>query len=462
MSSMLIVEDDAALRKILTYLFDKKGYQVQSAQSYAECTSILAGTIFDMVLTDLRLGDGSGLDVLAMVKRLHADTEVIIMTAFGSVQSAVEAIQQGASDYITKPFKNEELVFKVGKSLERQRLKHEVRFLRQEVANRYGFDNIIGNSKSIQDLKNIIGRIAGMDIAVLLSGESGTGKELVAKVIHHHSDRRHKPFIPINCSAIPENLLESELFGHIKGSFTSAINNKRGLFEEANQGTVFLDEIGDLPYALQAKLLRVLQEQEIRPVGGNTTRSIDVRIIAATNANLSRLVQEGKFREDLYYRLNVMPITLAPLRDRPEDIPPLTSYFLRKIQHEYGRGTIALSPDSLELLVHHAWPGNVRELENTLKRAVALSVDDQISRDDIIFISQRMPHTISRLTAPQPGASLIENQKLQILRSLEENDWNYSMTASQLGIGRTTLWRKIRKFNLQNPAEQEKTPTVVG
>ena len=453
MPSILIIDDETGMRDMLAKLFEKNGFSAAVAQDFEEARTFLESRIFDLVLTDLHLGTGSGLDILLTSKRLHPETEVIIMTAYGSVQTAVQAIQNGASDYITKPFKSEEIVFKVNQALERIDLRHTVKFLRQEVAHRFGYDNIIGTSKAINDLKSIVDRIAGTDIAVLITGESGTGKELFAKVIHHHSANRKKAFVPINCSAIPENLLESELFGHVKGAFTNAVANKKGLFEEADGGTIFLDEVGDLPFSLQAKLLRVLQEKEIRPVGSTTSRSINVRIIAATNADLTKMVTEGRFREDLYYRLNVMPIHISPLRERPEDIPTLTEYFLRKISKEYNRSPITLSADGLELLIKHTWPGNVRELENTLKRAVALSGRGQIQYEDIIFISPRETALTSAPSAHARPHSLVENQRLQILKSLEENDWNYSLTASQLGIGRTTLWRKVKKFNLTQPTK---------
>jgi len=452
MPSILIVDDEPLMRDTLSRLFEKHGFKTATARNEKGARQYLDSQIFDLVLTDLRLETGCGLEVLMYCKRLHPETEVIIMTAFGSVETAVKAIQDGASDYITKPFKQEELVLKVNRALERLDLRHTVRYLRQEVAQQFGFDNIIGSSKIIADLKSIINRIAPTDIAVLITGESGTGKELFAKVIHHHSHRHNGSFIPINCSAIPENLLESELFGHVKGAFTTALNNKKGLFAEADKGTIFLDEIGELPYSLQAKLLRVLQEKEIRPVGGNITTPIDVRIIAATNSDLVRLVTQGKFREDLYYRLNVMPMHIPSLRERPEDIPPLIEYCLRKIQREYNRSTITVSADSLELFLKHDWPGNVRELENTLRRAVALSGRDVIQYEDVIFISARNGQPAPE---PEPGLakSLREGQRLLILKTLQDNDWNYTLTANQLGIGRTTLWRKVKKYNLRQPAE---------
>ncbi len=451
MSSLLVVEDDPIMAKSLDRTFRHYGYAITVAETVDEATLRMETELYDLVLADLRLSNGSGLDVLAACKRLQPETEVIIMTAFGTVETAVQAIQSGASDYITKPFKNQELLFKVERAMERIGLKNEVRYLRQEIAHKYGFDNIIGASKTIADLKRIVSRIADKDIAVLITGESGTGKDLFAKVIHHHSHRRQRPFVPINCSAIPENLIESELFGHVKGAFTSAVVNKRGLFEEADRGTIFLDEVADLPYPTQAKLLRVLQEKEIRPVGGTATRSIDVRVIAATNADLTGRVREGRFREDLYYRLNVMPIHIPPLRERPEDIPLLVRHFLKEINAEYDRDDILLSSDAMQAILDHDWPGNARELDNTLKRAAALSRGGQISRSDIIFISPRANRLSPRPTGT--GTSLAEQQKLQILKTLEDNDWNYSLTAKELGIGRTTLWRKVKKFNLKQSVE---------
>lgn len=450
MPTLLIVDDDPLMNRTLTRLFKHHDYTTVMAETVDEALRRLESEQFDLVLADLRLGGGSGLDVLTACKRVQPDTEVIIMTAFGTVETAVQAIQNGASDYITKPFRNQELLVKVERAIERHGLKSEVRYLRLEIAHTYGFDNIIGTSKVITGLKQTVSRIADIDIAVLITGESGTGKDLFAKVIHYHSHRKNRPFVPINCSAIPEDLLESELFGHVKGAFTSAVSNKRGLFEEADGGTIFLDEVADLPYQTQAKLLRVLQEKEIRPVGGTVSRAIDVRVIAATNADPAQRVREGRFREDLYYRLNVMPMHIPPLRERSEDIPLLTDHFLRRIQREAEGRTIPIAADAMQLLLGHTWPGNVRELENTLRRAAALSRNDRISADEIIFISprERMPAVVSG-AAPR---SLAEQQKLQILKALEANDWNYSMTAKELGIGRTTLWRKVKKYDLRQPA----------
>ncbi len=453
MPSILIIEDDDAMRQSLTTLFASNGYEITETGEYQEALSLTENRPFDLVLTALRLDLGSGLEILRASKAANPETEVIIMTAFASIQSAVEAIQNGAADYITRPFKNEELLFKVNKALERIHLRNEVRFLRQEVAGRFRVDNIIGNSKAIDDLKKIVARIADTDIAVLITGESGTGKELFAEVIHQNSRRKNKRFVPLNCSAMPETQLELEIFGRHNGAFTPALPHKPSLFEEAHQGTIFLDEIDNLPRSIQAKLVRVLQEQEICPAGGDAVHSIDVRVIASTNTDLTPKVRTGEFREDLFYRLNIMPLHIPPLRERPEDIPALTEYLLRRIQGEYGREDVSLSADSLEMLLKHDWPGNVRELENTLKRAIALAGGQQIKYQDIIFIS---PREKRRPEFPPPrNRSLVEGQKQLILKTLEENKWNYTMTADQLGIGRTTLWRKVKRFNLKQIAEQK-------
>lgn len=464
MPSVLIVEDDPILKSILTLLFARDGFESVGAKGETDAMQQLESNMFDLVLTDLRLERFTGLDILAAAKKAHSETEVIILTAFGSVETAVQAIQNGANDYITKPFNNDELLLKARKAIERKGLRAELKHLRQEVAGQSGFDSIIGGSRSIAELKKLIGRIAATDIAVLLTGESGTGKELFAKIIHHHSARRDRPLVTINCSTIPENLLESELFGHVRGALTSAVVGKKGLLEEADKGTIFLDEIADLPPALQAKLLRVLQEMEIRPVGGTVSKVINVRFIAAANADLSARVSAGKFREDLYYRLNVMPLHIPPLRERPEDIPLLTDHFLKKIRSDYDRRTLVVSPEALELLVAHPWPGNVRELENTIKRAAALSTSDLITRSHIVFISPPENQLLLPSGAPRKK-SLEDLQRCEILRSLQENKWNYSQTASRLGIGRTTLWRKIKKYDLAplrmaRPHHLHGTPTV--
>ena len=327
--------------------------------------------------------------------------------------------------------------------------------MREEIAWKYGFDSLVGVSDSMTSLKGLASRVAGTDIAILITGESGTGKELLAKAIHYHSSRRRRRFIPIECTSIPENLLESELFGHTKGSFTSAHTDRKGLFEEGEGGTIFLDEVGDMPLTLQAKILRVLQESEIRPVGSSLSKKINVRIIAATNRDLSEMVKNGMFREDLFYRLNVLPMKISPLRERIDDIPFLADHFLKKENFDGGE-KITITSQALEKLMSHTWPGNVRELENTIKRALALSNSREIGDKDIIFIASQKLSTdyiTRRVVSDIDSGTLEESLKKRIETMLYANNWNVTQTASKLGIGRTTLWRKIKKYNIRKKNE---------
>ncbi|PKK82118.1 MAG: Fis family transcriptional regulator [candidate division Zixibacteria bacterium HGW-Zixibacteria-1] len=359
-------------------------------------------------------------------------------------------MRHGAYDYITKPFRNEELLITVEKALEHKNIKEELSALREQIAWNYGFDSLVGVSDAMRSLKNVASRVSGTDIVILITGESGTGKELLAKAIHYHSARRRKRFIPIECTSIPESLLESELFGHTKGSFTSAYSDHKGLFEEGDGGTVFLDEVGDMPMALQAKILRVLQESEIRPVGSTISKKIDVRIIAATNRDLSILVEKKNFREDLFYRLNVLPLNIPPLRQRIDDIPVLVEHLLKRENIEQ-RDKFSITTGAMEKLLSHTWPGNVRELENTLKRALALSQSREINDRDIVFInSSKLPPQIFLRREPVnvESGTLEDSLKQRIETMLHANDWNLTRTATKLGIGRTTLWRKIKKYNI--------------
>jgi DNA-binding NtrC family response regulator len=431
-----------------------RSYAVRDAGDIAEATRILADQRIDLAVIDLRIGEESGLDLIRLISHSYPDTETVLLTAYGSIESSVEAMQSGACDYITKPFSNSELALRIGKALERKLMKKEIITLRQHVAMSYGFANLVGISKLMASVKDTARRIAPTDITVLITGASGTGKELFARAIHHHSNRRSGPFIAIDCSAIPEALLESELFGHMKGSFTSATNNNRGLLEEADGGTVFLDEVSNMPASIQVKLLRFLQDSVIRRIGSSVSRKVDVRIVAATNRELSAMVRSGEFREDLYYRLNVIPLNLPALTERCEDIEILTEYFIRKIGAEVGRPPLSITRDAVEKLLSHRWPGNVRELENTLKRGIALCTGDQLRADDIIFIasdsSTPEPMAVpTRTTLKLKGNLLDTSQRTLIVKALDDNDWNYTKTAAELGIGRTTLWRKIRKYDLK-------------
>ncbi len=451
--TILIVDDDPAVRSTMTVLLRRVHYRVLDADNIRQAAQLLGEQSVDLVIVDLRLGDEDGIDLIRLVKERHPDTEAILLTGYGTIESSVAAMKAGAFDYVTKPFSNDEFLLRVSKALERRQLKQEIVSLRQRVAMNYGFDNIVGISKQLAQIKETARRIAPTDITVLITGASGTGKELFARAIHHHSNRRHKPFVAVDCSAIPEALMESELFGHTKGSFTSASQNRAGLFEEADTGTLFLDEVSNIPPGIQVKLLRFIQDSVIRRVGASTSRKVEVRIVAATNRDLGSMVAEGKFREDLYYRLNVIPLYLPTLKERAEDVEILTDYFLRRIASEIGRPSLTIGRDAVDKLLAHTWPGNIRELENTLKRAAALCPSNHLEATDIMFVATDNNHLVqpigpTRTTLRLKGNLLDNNQRQLIVQALNENDWNYTRTASDLGIGRTTLWRKIKRYDL--------------
>lgn len=453
MAAILVVDDDRNLCNALKVLLTRSGYDTDCAMTIEEATTRLQGRFYDLVITDLRIAEESGLDVIEMAKKYTPDIEVIVLTGYGTVDSAVAAIKKGAFDYMTKPFNEEELRVQVEKALDQRQMKNELRHLRRAFKEQFNFENIIGQSDAVRSLIDIVKQVSPQEINVLITGDSGTGKELFAKAIHNNSNRRNGKFVAINCSAMPDLLLESELFGHVKGAFTSATTNKKGLFEDAEGGTVFLDEVGDTSPALQAKLLRVLQEGEIRPVGSNDTLKTNVRIIAATNRRLEQLVASGKFREDLYYRLNVVPITIPPLTERREDIVPLAQHFLTKYCEHFNKSEKRFSQAACDKLIQHDWPGNVRELENTIKRAVALSISDVIDVENLFLMKPLARETDeqakpSALRSMRGTKSMEDIQREHIVRSLRENNWNYSLTANKLGIGRTTLWRKVKKFNI--------------
>jgi two-component system, NtrC family, response regulator PilR len=451
MSSILVVDDDQNLTSALKVLLTRNGNSVDLAHTTAAAKAILEQRIFDLVITDMRVSEESGFDVIETAKSLAQETEIIMITGYGSIDSAVKAIRSGACDYLTKPFEDAELLMVVERALSQKKMKSELKHLRKAFAENYSFDNIVGSSPAIKKVIDVIKQVAPQDISVLVWGESGTGKELFAKAIHNNSSRRDGKFVAINCSAMPDLLLESELFGHVRGAFTSASANKKGLFEEASGGTVFLDEVGDTSPSLQAKLLRVLQEEEIRPVGSNQVFKTNVRVIAATNKSLESLVAQGKFREDLYYRLNVISINLPALSQRREDIIPLANHFLHKYCEHFHKPIKRFTEGASDKLMSHDWPGNVRELENTVKRAVALSTTDSIDAENLFLmkpVAKMEPTNGSRQDAAFANVPLVDMQRDHILRSLKENRWNYSITASKLGIGRTTLWRKVKKYNI--------------
>ena len=443
-NSILIVDDDPELRNLMKDILEDHGFQVAVAHDGKDALGYLESQEFLVVLTDLRMKGMDGGELLQEIVKKHPSCNVIMMTAFGTVESAVEAMKQGAFDYLTKPIKTDELLVTIEKALREATLRREVAQLRQQVKREYSFDQILGKSKPMQEVFDLIRRVADTQTNILITGESGTGKELVAKAIHFNSSRRDAPFIPVNCAAIPEFLLESELFGHLKGSFTDAKADKRGLFEEANKGTLFLDEISEMPMMLQAKLLRAVQEREIRRVGATRSVPIDVRIIAATNLNLAEEVQAKRFREDLFYRLNVIEIRLPPLRERKEDIPLLCDMMLHKSSVGREKHVTKLSEAALGLLLDYAWPGNVRELENIMERAVTLAQSQVVTPQDLppaIRDAQGDRYLVEE--SAERLMSLEDIEHLYIKRMLEKTGGNKFQAAQILGIDRKTLYRKL-------------------
>jgi two-component system response regulator HydG len=445
MPKLLIVDDQRNMRTTLAMMLRGAGFEVDEAQTGEEGAERGAAGAFDLVLTDLRMGSKDGIDVLRAIKEAQPLTEVIVMTAYGTIESAVEAMRFGAFDYIQKPFTEQELLVKVSKALDNRRLAGEVAFLATEFKDRYKFENIVGRSRSVREVLGRIVRIAPTEAIVLITGESGTGKELVAKAIHANSKRADRMFVPVNCAAITDTLLESELFGHAKGSFTGAVNARKGLFEEADGGTFFFDEIAETSLAFQAKLLRAIQESEIRRVGENKAIKVDVRLIAATNQDLLTAIAEKRFRQDLYYRLNVARFQLPPLRERREDMPDLLSYFLEKYNKKMGTKA-RIDEGVLEVLQHYDFPGNIRELEHMIEQAVALVQNGIITKEDLL------PGTRTEEGGPRGGRSLAEvvdaAERQAIEGALRDSDGSREKAADVLGISATTLWRKMTRLGI--------------
>ncbi|MBI3328736.1 MAG: sigma-54-dependent Fis family transcriptional regulator [Nitrospinae bacterium] len=448
MSDIVVVDDDGRMRDLLVKVLMREGYTVRALPRAREVLEALSEAPTDLVISDIRMPEMDGLTLLHEVKRISPETSVILMTAFGSIDSAVQAMKTGASDYLTKPFKLDEITLVVRRVMEDRRLRAEVQALRAEVSTRYQFANIIGKSKPMLDLFALISKVANSRSTVLVQGKSGTGKELVAKAIHYNSPRQQRSLVTVNCSAIPKDLLESELFGHVRGAFTGAIASKRGLFEEADGSSLFLDEIGDLSPELQVKLLRVIQEREIKRVGDTRTLTVDVRLIAATNRDLAQAVSEGMFREDLYYRLNVIPIVLPELKERVEDIPLLAAHFLLKYGKEATPPLEGISKEAMGLLLEHGWPGNVRELENVIERAVILGHGPQILPEDLPEPIRTRQQTVRRGVDTRQ-LTLEELERDYIATVLREAHWHRMKAAQILGIDRRTLYRKIRTYGLQ-------------
>lgn len=451
---VLVVEDEAKMVRVLEIHLQGAGYEVVKAASAEQGLAILASphadpASFSLVLTDLRL---PGIDGLAFLKRVVRETPslpIIVMTAFGTVETAVEAMKAGASDYVLKPFALEDLMITIEKVLELHALRHENKRLKAELGRRYDFEEIIGRSMRMAEVFDAAEKVAPTRSTVLLGGESGTGKGLLARAIHHHSPRSDGPFVKINCSALPENLMESELFGYEKGAFTGASQSHAGKFEQADKGTVFLDEIGDVPLPIQVKLLRVLQEREFERLGGKKTIHVDVRIIAATNQDLRAALEQGTFREDLYYRLNVVPVNLPPLRERKEDIPQLVDHFLKKFAADTGGSARSISPKALEKITAYHWPGNVRELENIIERSMVLSRNDVIQGEDIQLDACSVSTSAVDGVPFLPDGMTMEQYEQELIReALRRTDDNKSQAARLLGLTRNALRYRLSQMGV--------------
>ncbi|MEW6738753.1 MAG: sigma-54 dependent transcriptional regulator [Nitrospirota bacterium] len=442
--TVILIEDEKLMRVTLDDALKSAGYEVISFETGMEALNFLRDNSFDVLVTDVRLPDIDGIDILRQITRTN-EAQVIVMTAFGTIKDAVDAMKLGAFDYITKPFSLDEFLLLIERALDVKRLKDENIRLKKDLSRCYCFPNIIGESEEMKKVFSLVEKVAGSDSTVLILGESGTGKELIATTIHYQSKRKDKPLIKVNCAALPEGLIESEMFGHEKGAFTGAIKRKAGRFELANGGTIFLDEIGNLPLSTQSKLLRVIQERTFERVGGTDTLNVDVRIIAATNRNLEDEVKKGNFREDLYYRLNVIPITLPPLRERKEDMPNLIDFFLSKCANKLSRN-IRFSVDAMNALLRYDYPGNVRELENIVERCATLATTDIIQKDDLpSFIFEKSDDkrhfSLSDVAA--------EAEKEHIIRILKTTKGNKTRAAEMLGISRKTLWEKMNAYAIE-------------
>ena len=457
MEKILVVDDEKGLREVLHIMLARAGYAVTEASDGEEAIGYVSREIFDLVITDLRMPKADGMAVLKAVKSSSPETVVLVITAYASADSAVDAMKQGAYDYLTKPFQIDEVQLIIRNALEKRRLSTENILLKREMASQSSFAQIIGQSEAIQKVFDVVRKVADDKSNVLICGESGTGKELVARAIHYNSARSPMPFVAVNCSAVPETLLESELFGHMKGSFTGAMANKAGLFEVANGGTVFLDEIGDTTPTIQVKLLRVIQEREFRRVGGTQDVKVDVRIVAATNKDLEKAVADGSFREDLYYRLDVIPIRLPPLRLRTGDIPLLAKHFLEKFSQESGKPAPVLTPEAMHVLLGHEWRGNVRELENLIERVVAFSAGAPVSDDDIRGwlhppVVAPQPHGVPT-DLPEAGVDLegLINgiEKDLLLQALERTNWVKKKAARLLKLNTRSLRYRLEKYAIK-------------
>ena len=460
MSRILVADDHDALRRGLSLALGAAGHEVEEAGNGNAAIEKLHESYFDVVVSDLKMGGSDGLDVLRSTKTLHPSTSVILMTAFGSVSTAVEAMKHGAFDYVQKPFEIEEMEVKVEKALELKRLRHELDYLRHEQQESYDFARIVGASEPLQKVLSVVKKVAKSNSTVLIRGETGTGKELIAGAIHHNSLRSARNFVKVNCAALQENLLESELFGHEKGAFTGADRQRIGRFEQADGGSLFLDEIGDMSASTQAKILRVLQEHEFERLGGTRTIKVDVRLIAATNRDLSAMVTQGHFREDLYYRLNVVTIDMPPLRERKEDILPLAMWFIRRFSSELKKKLDGLETEAQKLLVRYNWPGNIRELENAIERAALLAEGAMIRADDLRLgdvSSSGQRESASVVKIPPTGIALEEIERQALLEALKMSNWVQKDAAELLEISPRVMNYKIKTLGIDIPRRRMQT-----
>jgi DNA-binding NtrC family response regulator len=464
---ILVVDDEGDIRESLDALLSLEGYEVDLAANATEGTKRLESRPYDLVLLDLMMPDRSGMDVLREVRDRDHETPIFMITAFGSTETAVSALKLGANDYFTKPWENDKLLIEIDRTIAQRRLLYENTHLKRALKQRYSFPNIIGKSERMLRVLDLVGQVATSRSTILITGETGTGKELIAKAIHAHSPRADFMFVPVNSGSLPPDLLESTLFGHVKGAFTSAIQTRKGYFEVANHGTIFFDEIGTIGPETQAKLLRVIQEKEFQPLGSNDTIKVDVRILAATNDDLRKLVEEGKFRQDLYYRLNVINIQLPPLRERKEDIPALVDFFFTKYCRENqkyvdasNRSILHFQPEALQILMDHNWPGNVRELENVVERAVVLAAEASVPLD--VFPENLLQANGIRRRADggplPPDASLFEIvadfERRIIIEALEKTNWSQTEAADSLHVPLSTLNQKIKRLNIEIKREK--------
>jgi two-component system, NtrC family, response regulator PilR len=462
MNMILVVDDEQSMRDFLAIMLKKEGYEVVTAEDGNEAIKALEEDMYDLVITDIKMPGIDGLQVLNSVKRTSPNTLVIVITAYSSAEDAVLAMKHGALDYITKPFEIEKIKLVIKHALDRKKLHEEHNFYKQQYEHKFDTGNIIGKSTAIQSIFDVIKRVSQSKSTILVTGESGTGKELIARAIHENSPRNDQPFVAVSCGAIPENLLESELFGHIKGAFTGAIANKIGLFELADVGTLFLDEIGELPLLIQVKLLRVLQEKQFKRVGGTKDISVDVRIIAATNRDLRKMVEENTFREDLFYRLNVIPIHIPPLRNRKEDIPLLANFFLEKYNREIGKHFTHIANEAMRQLMAYDWPGNIRELENTIERAVALEIEPII---EVSSLPEMIRGTAAQLATqipsdiPPEGINLEnivdEIEKDLLVKALEKSGWVKKQAAKLLHLSFRSFRYRLDKFDIDKDIPDE-------